>query len=617
MNPKKQFCMKFIHCGNISLANPEDKEQKNIFFMPMGLFPMADIMEKNGVDVEIIHSDLEAGKSIEEIINFQEVDMVGFDDHWVNESVVVMDTAALIKRINPEIFVVIGGFSASLFAEEIVADFPQIDAVVRGDGEVPIVELAGMLHREKLDGKSIVRERDPEKFKQVQNLVWRTPDNRVAANPISYTATPEDLEKLDFAAIHKLRHWEGYRLSSFFYTNFEPIKHSPMFLLEAARGCEYACTFCGGNCVAQKKMNNRTKTVFRSVESSLETVKKAVSFGFETFYTSIESEDSDDWYITFFNRVKEEQLKIHYTYGCWRIPPPPLVDAMSEACREVIIEISPETSSYELRRKNKDPRIAYTNEEMEKCLDYISTKDNVKVQLFFGFYVSGDNAQSVMDTLRYTLYLLIKYPDLLEIEYTNFSTDPGSLFFFNPEKYDIDIKVRNFKDYIAYLTKNYVEKKGQQADMTVFRPSALTEAGDAELRRKMRLYNYMFYTYRKTVSYILKKTQSPDLIMSIAKTSDIQLTEDNVFPLDELKHLFLTACTKYDILDDTLVKLIPFECDKMKKAHLVSKPTTQLYMDFDLGEQAEDGKVYDSMMAYVKKGAQEPDDSDMDIDFDI
>ena len=152
MNSNNQFCVKFIHCGNISIANPEDKEQKNIFFMPMGLFPMADVLNKNGLDVEIIHIDLEVGKTIDEILDFAQVDMVGFDNHWVNESVVVMETAELIKKINPEIFVVIGGFTASLFAGEILADFPQIDAVIKGDGEVPIVELVRVLQEEKLKG---------------------------------------------------------------------------------------------------------------------------------------------------------------------------------------------------------------------------------------------------------------------------------------------------------------------------------------------------------------------------------------------------------------------------------------------------------------------------------
>lgn len=619
MNENKQFCIKLIHMGNISMVNPEDRQQKNIFFMPMGLFPLADILARNGFAAEIIHTDLEAGKSIREILDFDTVDMVGIDDHWVNQSVTAVETAAEIKRIKPGMFVVFGGYSASLFAEEIIRDFPQIDAVIRGDGEIPLIELARVLHEEKLQGKDIVTGLSSEKLKKVQNLVWRDADKNVFVNEITYTATVEDMEKLDFAALEYLRNSEGYRLSSFFYTNYGPIKNSPMFLLEAARGCEYACTFCGGNCAAQKKMANRTRTIFRSVESTMATIKKAISYGFETFYTSLEWETSDEWYIELFKRIEEEKLAINYTYGCWRLPSPALVDAMSAASREVIIEISPETSSDELRKRNKDVRIAYTNKEMEACLDYINTKKNVKVQLFFGFYVSGDIPGTVIDTAEYILKLAIKYPGLLELEYANFSTDPGSLFFFNPGKYGIDIKVRNFRDYLAYIRENYILKKGQQADMTVFKPFAVTAAEDAELRRQIRLWNYLFVAYRKSVSYILTKTQSPDIIMAVVKKSTIPLNPDNNFNLDELKRILIGMCAEKEMLDDFLIKLIVGECELMKMEHRVSKPTTQIYLESALENELPGDYTFSFMMDFIKSGSAggSSDDDILDIELDI
>lgn len=619
MKKNKQLCIKFLHMGNVSVVNPDDRQQKNIFFMPMGLFPMAEFLDRNGFDAEIIHTDLEAGKTIREMLDFDSVDIVGLDDHWVNQSVTAVETAAEIKRIKPGMFIVMGGYSASLFAEEIIRDFPQIDAVIRGDGEIPVVELARVLHEEKLLGKDIVTGVDPEKLKKVQNLVWRNADKNVIVNEISYTASVEDMEKLDFAALEYLRNWEGYRLSSFFYTNYGPIKNSPMFLLEAARGCEYACTFCGGNCLAQKKMANRTRTIFRSVESTLATIKKAISYGFETFYTSLEWENSDEWFIELFKRIKEEKLEINYTYGCWKLPSPALVDAMSEVSKEVIIEISPETSIDELRKKNKDVRIAYTNEEMEACLDYINTKKNVKVQLFFGFYVSGDTSETVINTAEYILKLVIKYRDLLELEYANFSTDPGSLFFFNPEKYGIDIKVRNFKDYLAHIRENYVLKKGQQADMTVFRPFSMSAAEDAELRRKMRLMNYLFVAYRKSVSYILNKTKSPDMLMNIVKNSTISLDPDNTFNLDELKRVLIGMSTEKEILDDFLIKLIAFECEQMKIEHRVSKPTAQIYLESILENELPGDEASSVIVDFLKSGSDvgSSDDDILDIELNI
>jgi radical SAM superfamily enzyme YgiQ (UPF0313 family) len=126
VKPDGRLCVKLIHCGNHSLANAEDQCEKNIFFMPMGVFALASALAANGVDAEIINSDSEKGDAIGEILDFRELDAVGFDCHWVNQSLAVIETAELIKNIKPEVFVFLGGFTASLFAEEILASYPQI-----------------------------------------------------------------------------------------------------------------------------------------------------------------------------------------------------------------------------------------------------------------------------------------------------------------------------------------------------------------------------------------------------------------------------------------------------------------------------------------------------------
>jgi hypothetical protein len=255
---------------------------------------------------------------------------------------------------------------------------------------------------------------------------------------------------------------------------------------------------------------------------------------------------------------------------------------------------------------------------MEACLDYISTKNNIKVQVFFGFYVSGDTRETILNTAEYILQLLVKYPELLELEYANFSTDPGSLFFFNPEKYGIDIKTRNFNDYIECLRENYVRRKGQQADMTVFKPTHMTVEADAEIRRKMRLLNYIFFTFRKSVSYILEKTQTPALIMSIVKESAITLAPNNEFPLEELKKLLMTAYSQTGVLDNALIRLITYECEQMKKEHRVSKPTIQLYMDLDTGESLEQDKAFDSMIDFIDSQIlDDTGDTSLDMEFNL
>lgn len=578
MNDDGRLCVKFIHCGNKSIANPADQEQKNIFFMPMGLFALADTLDKHGVDVEIINLDLEEAEGIEEILDFETLDMVCLDCHWINQGLVVMETAELIKKIKPGIFILLSGFSASLFAEEIVSDHPQVDAIIRGDAEIPIVELVNLLQERKAAGKSLVQGIEPGKPAAVQNLTWRGKDGNVTANEITYVGTAEEMEKLDFAAVDFLRNFDYYRYMSKIWTHISPISKYPKFLLEVARGCQYACTFCGGNCVAQQKMNNRKTTTVRSVDSVVATVKKAASYGYETFYTCMDFEGSDDYYVELFNRIGEENPGLNYSYGCYRLPSKKLLDAISENFKHVMIEISPETVDEELRKKNKDLRLFYTNEQLEEFLDFASEKDNVNVQLCFGYYLVGDTGETILSTIKYILKLLLKYPRLVEIEYPNFSTDPGSLLFFYPEKYGVDINARSFKDYLAHLKDYYIDKKGQPADMIVFKPAYITDEENRIIHRYISLLNYLFSFYRKSVSYILEKT-GPDVIMEFIKSADVPAEEDNQFSPDETASRLLQYARRENILVPYLEKLIALECEDLKSNPHVSKPTTQLSLD--------------------------------------
>lgn len=141
----KEFCVKLIHCGNLNPANEDDSEEKNIFFLPMGLFPLGKVLKDRGFNVEIIHSDLLDDRSVQNIGDWSSIDVVGFDCHWVNQSVAVLETAETIKKINPKVFIFLGGYTASLFCEEIIRDYLQVDAVIRGDGEIPIVSLCNEL----------------------------------------------------------------------------------------------------------------------------------------------------------------------------------------------------------------------------------------------------------------------------------------------------------------------------------------------------------------------------------------------------------------------------------------------------------------------------------------
>jgi radical SAM superfamily enzyme YgiQ (UPF0313 family) len=574
--------VKLIHCGNNSLANPEDQCEKNIFFMPMGLFALASALNQNGIDAEIINSDSERGKKIDEILQFSELDAVGFDCHWVNQSLAVLETAELIKKLKPEVFVFLGGFTASLFAEEILRGHPQIDAIIRGDADLPIVELCNALRDRSPADHGPTGERKPRPLGDVPNLVWRGDGQRIEVNDFSYVATAEEMEGLDFAAIDLLRNWEYYRKRSIYWTrfaplNFAPLNLSPMFFLEVGRGCRNQCLFCGGSAEAQRRINARRRIAARSVDSVMATIRKAMAFGFRTFFADFEFPRSDEWYKRLFGRVEQEQLGIHFVYSCWGLVSKGVVDALSQGFERAFIQLSPETADVELRRKNKGVSAFYTNDELKECLDYIATKGNVKVQLYFGYFLAFEKAETVLGTLEFIMELILEYPELIEVAYLPFSTDPGSMLFFHPEEYDVDMEVRSFQDYIGEIRDAYVVTKMSSPDMRLFKPRSLSGGDAVELERKIELFRYLFQAYRRSVSYILEKTGSPGIILRILREMDIEVGTDTS---EKVKEKLVEISEETDLADPHLLETIEMEGEMQKRpAQQVFQARPQIWLD--------------------------------------
>lgn len=609
----EKLCVRLIHCGNRNIANPHDNLEKNMFFIPMGLFALAQRLKKEPVDVQMIHLDLESSKNIEEILDFNRLDAVGFDCHWANQSLVVLNTIQLIKKIKPEVFVFMGGFTASFFAEEILSEYSVVDAIIRGDGEKPIVELCHTLLQKKKCGKS--------SFKDIPNLAWRTDNKQVIMNPLSYVATEKDLEQLDFAQIDLLKNWESYRDLSRFFSKFESINSIPQFILAVGRGCPYACTFCGGNARAQMCINNRKGQIIRSIDSVFSTVKKAMSYGFSLFFVDFDFEGSDDYYINLFKRFKEENLQLTFCLGSWGIPSRSVIDALSECCYQGLIQISPETGDPQLRKINKDPRLFYTNEELEERLEYISTKKNLKVQLFLGYFLPFDTEETIFTTMDFLTGIFSKYSSFTELFYGNLSTDPASLLYFYPEKYEIDIKPRCFNDYLTLLTETYVLRRGSTPDMTSFKPRDLSDSVINSLTGKIRLFNDLLFCFENPVLLLLKKVGRVDIISHYLREVNIPpITRRPYFTIDEIKNILLNISKEHNVLGPELIQSIDREYKKAALSKTFKLRQFYSVKNNERPELSKDGnnnELYQAKIENIISISKKTKFRDSHLDFDL
>jgi len=164
------------------------------------------------------------------------------DCHWYMHLASVLRIAEWVRRVNPSARVVVGGYTATVFARELVEAAP-IDVVVRGDADPVLPQLLDAL----LEGAP---------YDHLANLT--TP--RVH-NPLSAFVTPDGFAMVgatwpdwfpSLAAILKRYQRTGY-----------PNYTYPF--VQVSRGCLYACEQCAGSPTMQRALCGRAM-VQRSAE---------------------------------------------------------------------------------------------------------------------------------------------------------------------------------------------------------------------------------------------------------------------------------------------------------------------------------------------------------------
>ena len=117
----------------------------NICYMPMGLPALANCLHDAGHRTEILHLGVEALNdptySIVEDQRGRKLRAIGLTLYWHYQSDDAIEVARALKASHPEAFVFLGGVTAAYFAEEILRAFPEIDAVLPGHGEGPVLAL--------------------------------------------------------------------------------------------------------------------------------------------------------------------------------------------------------------------------------------------------------------------------------------------------------------------------------------------------------------------------------------------------------------------------------------------------------------------------------------------
>jgi anaerobic magnesium-protoporphyrin IX monomethyl ester cyclase len=217
---------------------------------PLGLLYIGAVLEKEGVPVEIVPTDvLGLGwRGIARKIARDKPDIVGVTITTENRFQ-SFRLIKLAKRAHPRALTVLGGPHASMAAEDCLEHIPELDVVVRGEGEYTMLEIC-----RAWDGAH-----DSSALAGVQGLVLRI-DGRIRCNPPRPPI--QDLDSLPYPAFHLIP-FEKYN-----FTFPVPGRGElPAVNVMTSRGCPFACSFCATPINWGRRVRMRSpENVIREIE---------------------------------------------------------------------------------------------------------------------------------------------------------------------------------------------------------------------------------------------------------------------------------------------------------------------------------------------------------------
>ncbi len=242
-------------------------------FTPLGLGYLAAVLEKNGYEVDVIDCQA-SGIRFEEAkaeLSKRKPDVVGLTSTTLTYKS-ALRIIQIAKEVCPNCLALIGGVHVTFWDENALKECPQLDVVVRKEGENTFLELVQKLEAD-------------ESFDDVVGITYRKGEEIVRTPDRPYI---EDLDSLPFPAHHL---WPLDRLKKY---------GDVMFPLMTSRGCVFWCEFCSAVRMFGRKFRMRSA---KNVVDEIEHIHKTYGANTFTFY--------DDAFTVDQSRVEEICREIH------------------------------------------------------------------------------------------------------------------------------------------------------------------------------------------------------------------------------------------------------------------------------------------------------------------
>lgn len=387
----------------VLLVNPNSEDHASYVVLPhIGLGYLAAALKARGHEVSMwdgLRMDASAAQLVDYVAAHGPFDVIG-----VSIFTTFFGTATkylrLLKARWPDAVYAAGGPHATFLPEETLKRVPELDFIVRAEGEEAFPALLAELAKPEPDLGS------------VPNLVWREPGGKLRSNAVKY------LESLD---VFSQPDWELLAPDKF------PLKPNGIFTksrrivpMVVTRGCPYECTFCGAPTMTGRPLRRRR------VDLVLDEIQQLQArYGVDEFHFMDDNFTLNQPYLRdFCQGVLDRGLKIH-----WACPNGVRLDSLrprtlklmeASGCYSFAVGIEVGTQRM-LDAIKKDLTLPVIRDQLDMIAE---TAPGIRVTGFFILGLPQETLADVWQTIKFSLSL-----PLARANFFNYSPFPGNELF--------------------------------------------------------------------------------------------------------------------------------------------------------------------------------------------
>lgn len=409
---------------------------------PIGFSTIAGHLAKCGYEVRIMNLGgrmLGSRKfNVPRMISKIRPAAFGIDLHWLPHANGAIEIARLCKKFHPETPIIMGGYSASYFAREVM-DYDCVDYILRGDTTERALEQLLDYITGRVNGG------DPD---GISGLVRINKDGSIRENDLSAPPATLDEYTVDYDEITR---------SVIRYRDIESILPSrdwlnyPITLTMSCKGCTENCVICGGSKWSLNRMFGRKKPSYRSPDGLLDDFIRISEFSRGPIFLLGDLLSSGEAYAEeFLEKAAARRIENPVIIELFNPAPQWFFKKVDRAFKWYTAEISPETHDDELRNRAGK---RYGTVEMEKSIAAALSNGCRRFDIFFMIGIPGQDAQSCLDTVKYGSKLLSDFGTRVNLFTSPLAPflDPGSIAFENPDRFGYKIRFRTLEEYRTAL----------------------------------------------------------------------------------------------------------------------------------------------------------------------